>query len=109
MKNNQLNLKIGDRIQLQNILPGEDAFERLLMREIILKKVKINEKEISTHNLRTEGGSIMWEKSDISYSYEFDENEREYVKGCLKELSDKKKLTADALGLYKTFVNGSND
>ena len=70
------------------------------------KKTKLENKDISKHEVKTDAsnGSIKWIKDEISYSYEFTQPEKDYIRDNLKALSDKKQLGADAMGLYKQFV-----
>lgn len=99
-------LKLGDRIQMSNILPAKDSFERLLIRESILDKTKLLEVDVQKHEVKTVNGSINWTNNDIKYAYDFTPEQEGYIRENLKTLSDKKELGADSIDLYKTFVNG---
>ena len=105
-KTDKITLKLVDRIQLSNILPSKDTFERLVLREGIIEKTKLKEADVEKHQVKTDAtnGSITWTKNEVEYHYEFTYAEKNYIRDTLKALSDNKELLADALNLYKTFV-----
>ena len=100
------NLKIGDRIGLTNVLPEEDTFERLVLRESILKKVSITVDELAKYQIKTdaESGSINWNNAKASFEYEFSKSEIDYIRDLLKSLGDSGKLRSMMLDLYREFV-----
>lgn len=103
-------IKLQDRVHLSFILPQEDSFERLILREEITDKVKITAKEVEEYDIKTlENGAISWkiEDKDNAFDYEFSESEKNYLSSILVELSEEKKLNANMMDMYKTFVQNS--
>lgn len=105
----KLTIKLIDRIQLNFILPLEDSFENLLIRDEILEKIKISSKEVELYNIETlKDGQIKFnikEEKD-AFEYEFNESEKNYIKENLIKLSETKKLHVSLLSIYKKIVNG---
>ncbi len=99
-------LTLKDRIQLNFILPQEDNFESLILREEVLESVKIDSKDIKKYKIKTsDDGNILFEikDKDNKFIYKFTESQSNYIGEKLVELSDKKKLNSDLLSLYKLF------
>jgi len=101
---NKKELTLADRMHFPKLLPDKDSFERLLIREGILEKCIITNEDVKKHSIKTEAGQISWVNDEITYKYEFTETENTYIRECLQDLSKKKELTSNALGLYKQFV-----
>lgn len=97
-------LSLGDRIQMSNVLPDKDSFERLMIRKGILATTEIKPEDAKKHELRTENGQIKWTNAELKYSYEFSQTEKDYIRDCLKDLSSKNVLGAEATDLYEQFV-----
>jgi predicted RNA-binding protein with PUA domain len=99
----QFHLK--DRVILLNILPTKGSFEDLVVREDILKKIAISQEEIATYDIKTDSkGFLTWRQQEDTFSFDFTELEKEYVKRVLKEQSEKKELSVDAINLFRLFI-----
>ena len=100
-------LKLGERISLGSILPGEGKFEELIIREDINKKIEITQKELEKHKIRTlDNGMIAWsaEANELDFSYSFTDKEEKMIKDSLTKLSESGKLQVGHMELYKAFV-----
>ena len=48
----EVELTLGDRINIANILPAKDSYERLILRQDILDMVKINSQEVDKYEIK---------------------------------------------------------
>lgn len=98
-------MKTLDRLLLEWLMPTKWSFEDLILVEDIKKKVVFSQKEVEETNLRTtEKGLTRDIAKDKDKKIIFTETESNFITKLLKELSEKKELTKDHLGLYKTFI-----
>lgn len=95
-------LTIADRLSLQNIMPGQDSFENLCIREEIMSKIKFSSEEIETNRIKTIEGGVTFVETE-SKEYEFNAISVVYVQAQLKRLSEAKELQAIAVPLYRKF------
>lgn len=96
---------LSDRINIVQILPQKDNFERLIIREEILDMVKITSAEIEKHQIQTsDAGGVSWKDNGASWDYDFNGTQANYLRDNLKNLSEKKELDAALINIYKIFV-----
>ena len=96
---------IAERISIVQVMPEKDNFEGLIIREEIINKVKITSDEIEAHNIETDkNGGISWQDNGVTFNYDFNMPQINYLRENLRELSEKKELNAALLNIYKIFV-----
>ena len=100
----KVNFSIAERISILNIMPDKDNFERLIIREEILEKVKLKINEIDKYDIQTTEKGITWNDDGATFGYTFNKTESNYIRDNLKKLSEENKLEAGLLRIYKTFV-----
>lgn len=100
----KIELKIQDRIILSNLMPKQNSFERLVLQNDIIEKIKWSHKELISVGFNNEMQTIDTAK-DLAVEFEFSESEVLFVSNLLKDISAKNELSIEAIQLYKAFVN----
>ena len=102
---NYINMKILDRLVLQNILPNKTSFEDLIIRKDILQKVEITQEELNLIEFKTVENKLTWDGTkDPNKEIIFTESEKNLIKKSLKSISEKNELEENMMDLYKEFV-----
>lgn len=104
-----MKLTIGERLDIQNVLPRQADILTAKIKLSIAKKTDITKKELETHKFRPNPQNpkrIMWDKASKEYEIKLDDPEMQLIKGRLIELNDTKKLdtTESMVSLYGKIV-----
>lgn len=95
-----MELSIGDRITLLNLLPNEGDLVTITVTRDIANKLNFNQDEIQKCELKFEKNSYRWntEKSFL-ISVDFTEREKEILKGQVEKLDSEKKINVQNLDI----------
>jgi len=105
-----MKLDIRDRVQLGAILPAKGDMVTLTIRQDIIEKTKITQKEIKDWGVKVEGQAMTWDKEKVKeINVDFTDAEKELIKKQLKEMDGKKELTPEHISIYKKFMDGDKD
>jgi len=104
----KIGLNVLERSMLLSILPKEGNFLTLRLTRDLAAKVGISAQEFKDFEIKTEGEKTSWNLKGVAPTeIEFVDAERDIIKKQLKDLDEKKKLTAELFTLYEKFVGGS--
>ena len=99
-----MKLLIKDRFILLGLLPSKGDYVTLTIKEDIVKKISISQKEIQEIGLTSDGGKISWNTDkEKDNDFKFTELETNMILGILNSLNESKELTDDTFALYKLF------
>ncbi|SRR3990167_6900187 len=100
-----MELSLRDRLLLTLTLPTKGKFEDLIIREDVIKKVQITQKEVAKYEVKqNDKGGLTWTPNEDKFPTEFSELEKGFIKKSLKDQSEKGELTPEFIELYKQFV-----
>lgn len=102
-----MKLTVGERIQLQQILPAKGNIVNLRILEDLRKKLSFTEKEIKEYKVKQVEGtnSITWNnKGTVPKEIEIGDQAKEIIVKELKALSDKEQLTLQYISIYDKFI-----
>lgn len=98
-------LKVKDRIQLLNVLPGTGSIVTLKIVRALRERLSFSEDDIKTFGIKESGEMINWEpSSDTGTEIEIGEKAHEIIVDAFKTASSKGELTLDMVDLYDKFV-----
>jgi hypothetical protein len=114
----KVKLSIMERIVLGTILPSESDFTTLKIIRKLQEDLSFTEEEHKLLNFKRAGekyiengeekvvapGSIHWEDRMEDREFDIGEKAADIIKGVLKELDSKKRLTMRHMTLYEKFV-----
>jgi len=95
-----------EKIMLTTIFPKQGSRKELLVREDIINKVKLTQKDFSDFNIQeTEKGGLTWDEKGVvsKFDIEFTDLEIDEIKASLKVLDEEKKLTREHNSLWEMF------
>jgi len=100
-----MELQIGERLGLLDILPREGDYTTLKIIRELRESLSFSEEEIKTYKFRTEGTRFLWDndKGEVK-DVPLGEVVTDIIKKALKKLNDEKKLQDGHFSLYEKFV-----
>lgn len=96
-----------DRISLPSVLPTKGSYEKLIVIEDIIKKVRLTQEEITEFSLSSKGDRLSWiipEGKKDEFEISFTTLECSIIADALKTLNESENLTPDTKHLYTLFV-----
>ena len=101
----RVKLAVADRLQFAGFIPEEGNFLDLTLRNDILNKVSLTQKEIADWEVKPEGNNIRWSAEKAKdIDIEFTDSESEFLRSKLEKLNETNKLSPQTFNLYKLFV-----
>lgn len=101
----KIKLTFTERLQLGQLMPGEDTFSNLVVREDVKEKIKLSQEDFENNNFKpSTDGRAQWTDTGETIEIELSNPEKEYLKSKLTEASDKKKLNEKLIQVYKSIV-----
>jgi len=105
----KVNLTVGDRIILPTILPSKGSYEDLIVQGDIMDKVRMTQEETEKFGIKQIRDQIAWTDVESEFEYEFSELEEGIIIRTLSEMSTRKELSQNHIGLYKKFVSKTSE
>lgn len=99
----KVNLRLGDRLVLLNILPSMGDISSIRIVNDLRQKLSLSEEEYESFGITQDGGRIHW-KRDESVEIEIGPRASEIIREALVHLNETKKLTIQHINLYSLFV-----
>ena len=100
-----MQLKVLDRITLLGVLPEQGDFLTLKIIRKLREDLSFTEQELSDLEIKQSDGRVFWnQEKDAGAEIQVGEKATDVVVAALKKLDTEKKLTAQHMGLYESFV-----
>lgn len=101
----KIKLSLVDRLHFHKVLPEQSDFITLSIKNGIVDKIKITEKEIKSWDVKLSGTQYTWNANKAKeVEFDFNDAEMEIIKKQLETLDKAKKLDDSTFSLYKKIV-----
>lgn len=101
---NKLELNFTEKMFLMGLMPEEDSFSNLVIREDIIDKIKPSQSDYEDNKFSSVGQQSQWDDNGKVNDYELTNPELEYFKVKLQEADQKKTLNVKLINVYKQIV-----
>jgi len=101
----KIKLNFPERLALIDLLPPNDNFTNLCLRDEVIKRIKFSASEVAEIRKKTTKKKFVKSTEFDENEYQFSEIETIYVKENLRNLSDKKQLHFSCKSIYSKFFN----
>lgn len=100
-----MELNVGQRIRLLNILPEQGNLLTIKIVRQLREELSFTEEEHKKFAVRVEGNRLMWDAENLeTKEVEFGPKATELVEKRLRELNEKDELTVGDLELWEMFI-----
>ena len=100
-----MKLTVAERIQFGLALPEKGDFVAMTLKQDILKKVNLTQKEIDDWGIHADGEKVSWDSTKAQDTdIEFTNSEVALVAKTLTDLDAKQMLDDMTVSLYRKFV-----
>jgi hypothetical protein len=99
-----MELNVGHRIRLLNLLPAEGTIVTLKVVNQLRLDLALSEEEVIRCGLRIENDRVMWDDGTYTKEIKLGEVARNLIKESLEELNQKEKLIIGDVDLWDLFV-----